>query len=98
MYQSKEFADTGFRPTYEDLSATSNLGPVILGFFAFFLLTQGLIYILKPELTSRSVSTDKKKMRKIGIIVTMGAALMMFAAFSWWADEMSAVDHVTNRP
>ena len=98
MYQSSEYADTGFRPNFEDISATSNIGPVILGFFAFFILTQGLIYILKPELTSRSVSTDKKKMRRIGIVISLIAAVMMFAAFSWWTDEMSAVDHVTNRP
>lgn len=82
MSQGK-VADVGFRPDYPEM-ASSDIGPMILAVFAFLIFSQGLIYILKPEMTGRSLSVSKEKLRRLGFIIVLASGVVLYLAFSWW--------------
>lgn len=80
-------ADTGFRPEYQQV-AVSDLGPYILAAFALIIISQGLIYILRPDMTSRSITASPGQLRRTGFIIILIGCAICYGAFSWWADSM----------
>jgi hypothetical protein len=85
---STEYADIGFKFTFSKVEM-SDLGPPVLSCFAFFILAQGLIYILRPEMTGRSLTTPKEKIRRIGLYITLAAGTLLYIALSWWVNSWS---------
>ncbi len=67
--------------------STSDMGPALLGVFAFYLLVQGLIYIFRPEMSSRAMVASKEQMRRNGFILGLIGGICMYAAFSWWMES-----------
>lgn len=64
--------------------ANNDMGPALLGVFAFYLLAQGFIYIVRPDLSSRALTASKEKMRRNGFILLLIGGFLMYSAFSWW--------------
>ena len=95
MSQGKA-ADIGFRPDYPEM-ATSDIGPAVLAIFAFLIFTQGLIYILKPEMTGRSLTVSKEKLRRLGFLVVLASGIVLYLAFSWWVESWTGMPPV-DRP
>ena len=65
-----------------EVETSSHLGPIVVGCLAFFILAQGLVYIIKPEMTGRSVSAGKKKIRITGGIIVLCSFLLFYFAYS----------------
>lgn len=59
-------------------------GPLILGILAFLIFAQGLMYLLRPEMTGRAMTTPIKKIRKIGAVLLFFSSIGLFLAYSWW--------------
>jgi uncharacterized protein YjeT (DUF2065 family) len=89
-------ADTGFRPYHPEM-ASSDIGPVILAIFAFLIFGQGLIYILKPDMTGRSLTVSKEKLRRLGFLIVLASGIVLYFAFSWWVETLTALPPV-DRP
>lgn len=81
-------ADLGFDPEYSSVSI-SDIGPAILAVFAFFIFAQGLIYLLRPDMTGRSLTISKEKLRRTGIIIVLAGGVILYLAFSWWVSSWS---------
>ncbi len=61
---------------------SSNLGPIVLGCLAFFILAQGIVYIIRPEMTGRSVTAGKKKIRIVGSTIIGFSLIIFYLAYS----------------
>ncbi len=86
--------ETGFRAEFIPPDTSTPVGPLVLGFFALFIVSQGLIYLLKPSMTGRSVEVGEKKIRRIGAIILCVGGVMLYVSFGWW---MSETAHVIDR-
>lgn len=78
------FAETGFEAHYGEKMATSHIGPLILAIFAFFIFAQGLMYLLRPDMTARALTIPTPKLRRFGFYITVLSGFMLYVAFSWW--------------
>ena len=96
MSQDRKLADLGFNPHQPEM-ASSDIGPAILAVFAFLIFAQGLIYILKPEMTGRSMSVSKEKLRRLGFLIVLGSGVVLYFAFSWWVNSWTGMPPV-DRP
>lgn len=80
-------AATGMNYRVQTDVSTSDMGPALLGIFAFYLLVQGMIYIFRPEMSSRAMVASKEKMRRNGFVLCLIGGVMMYATVSWWMDS-----------
>jgi Ca2+/Na+ antiporter len=62
----------------------SDLGPVVLGCFAFIMLLLGLMYIFRPEQTGRSLTASASEIRKTGYVICVLASTLFYCAYLWW--------------
>ena len=82
-------ANTGFQLDFGEHIRMSDLGPAVLTCFAFFIFVQGLIYLLRPEMTGRSLTTPKEKIRRMGLYITLASGALLYIALSWWVSSWS---------
>jgi hypothetical protein len=83
------YANTGFRLNYGEHIQMSDLGPAVLTCFAFFLLIQGLIYLLRPDMSWRALTAPKEKIRRTGLYITLASGILLYLALSWWVSSWS---------
>ncbi len=62
----------------------SDLGPIVLGCFAFIMFALGLMYIIRPEQTGRSLTASKSEIRKTGYVICTLATVLLYCAYLWW--------------
>ncbi len=62
----------------------SDMGPIVLGCFAFIMFSLGLMYIIRPEQTGRSLVASKSEIRKTGYVICILAFGLAYAAYLWW--------------
>lgn len=98
MDQQTNYADMGFRPDMSVTETGVDLGPAMLACFAFLIFTQGLIYILKPDMTGRSLTASPEKIRRIGLGIVAVSGVVLYIAFSWWSHSWSVQNDRPARP
>ena len=90
---SVQTSGTGFELRFAEYH-TSDIGPAVLALFAFFIFAQGLMYLIRPENTGRAMTTPIEKIRRLGLIIVLLSAALLYGAFSWWVESWSQLPPV----